>query len=98
AEARRIGRWLADRSLAQRDNATGGIRLHDLQLDYVRAQYPDQEALASIHGAVRLSAHVIEKDARQFASQVLGRLLPHRDALAVQRFIDETAAGAPKPW
>jgi hypothetical protein len=35
------------------------IRLHDLQLDYVRAQYPDKEALGLIHGAIRLSSNVI---------------------------------------
>jgi hypothetical protein len=55
--------------LAQRDVTNGGIRLHDLQLDYVRARYTNPEGLALIHGAVRLSAHVIEKDPRQFASQ-----------------------------
>ncbi|MEK7753207.1 MAG: NB-ARC domain-containing protein, partial [Acidobacteriota bacterium] len=97
AEARRIGRRLADRSLAQRDGE-GGIRLHDLQLDYIRARFPDRKALDLIHGAVRLSAHVIEKDPRQFASQVVGRLLPHRNAPAINEFIDEIAAGAPTPW
>jgi WD40 repeat protein len=85
-------------SLAQRDAASEGIRLHDLQLDYVRAQYPDPEALELIHGAVRLSAHVIEKDPRQFASQLVGRLLPRRDIPAIQQFIDQITAGAPKPW
>jgi hypothetical protein len=85
-------------SLAQRDAGSGGIRLHDLQLDYVRAQYPDREVLGLIHAAIRLSVHVIEKDPRQFASQVLGRLLPHRNAPAIQRFIDEIGAGAPMPW
>ena len=85
-------------SLAQRDAAGEGIRLHDLQLDYVRAQYPNPGALELIRGAVRLSAHVIEKDPRQFASQVVGRLLPHRDAPAIQQFIDEIASGAPTPW
>src|SRR6266404_748187 len=44
AEARRIGRRLADRSLAQRDDESG-IRLHDLQLDYIRAKVSDREAL-----------------------------------------------------
>ncbi|MCX6633873.1 MAG: NB-ARC domain-containing protein [Acidobacteria bacterium] len=97
AEARRIGRRLADRSLAQRDGE-GGIRLHDLQLDYVRARFPDREVLDLIRGAVRLSAHVIEKDPNQFASQLVGRLLPHRDAPAIGTFIDEIAAGAPVPW
>jgi WD40 repeat protein len=85
-------------SLATRDASSDGIRLHDLQLDYVRAQYPNPEALELIRGAVGLSAHVIEKDPRQFASQMVGRLLPYRDTPAIQQFIDEIAAGAPKPW
>ena len=51
-------------SLAQRDDESGALRLHDLQLDYVRAQYPDREALALIHEAMRLSgAKLIEEEA-----------------------------------
>ena len=37
-------------SLAQRDQAERSIRLHDLQLDYIRKQYPDQEALPLLQG------------------------------------------------
>jgi len=51
-----------------------------------------------IHGAVRLSAHVIEKDPREFASQVVGRLLPHRNVPAIQQFLDEITAASPTPW
>jgi WD40 repeat protein len=98
AEALETSARFVDLSLAQRDPSVDGIRLHDLQLDYVRDRYPVPEALHLIHGAVRLSSHVIEKDPRQFASQVLGRLLPYRDAPAIQQFIDEMAAGAPTPW
>lgn len=39
AEARRVGKLLVDRSLAQRSgkpDCDAGIRLHDLQLDYIR--------------------------------------------------------------
>ena len=97
AEARRISRRLADRSLAARDGKAG-VRLHDLQLDYVRAQYRDREALALTHDAVWMSQHVIDKDPRQFASQVLGRLLPHRNDPRIQQFVDEIATGAPLPW
>ncbi len=100
ADARRISRILADRSLAQRDTEDESLRLHDLQLDYVRAQWPkeDKEALELIHGAVRLSAHVITRDPDQFASQIVGRLLPHRDLAAIQQFAEKTAQGASKPW
>jgi WD40 repeat protein len=85
-------------SLAQRDADGGSIRLHDLQLDYVRAQHPDSAALELIHGAVRLSSHVIERDPAQFASQVVGRLLPHGDDPAISRFTRKIAAAAPCPW
>jgi hypothetical protein len=54
AEARRIARRLADRSLTQRDDESA-LRLHDLQLDYVRARYTDRQALALMRDAVRLS-------------------------------------------
>jgi WD40 repeat protein len=97
AEARGIGGRLVDRSLAQYEGESG-IRLHDLQLDYLRAQFSDREALELIHGAVRLSAHVIEEYPRQFASQVVGRLLPYGDTRAIRKFIDEIVVGAPVPW
>jgi WD40 repeat protein len=98
AEARRISRQFVDRSLAQRDGREESIRLHDLQLDYVRAQYRHAEALELIRGAVRLSAHVIDRAPREFASQLVGRLLPHRGVSAIRQFIDEIQIGAPKPW
>ncbi len=125
AEARRISRHLVDRSLAQWGGAehegaeqedaeqgakTGSICLHDLQLDYVRAQYPDRQApdpmaLDLIQGALRLSSHVIERDPRQFASQLLGRLLPHVQPQgvfplipAIQQFTSRLTEGAPRPW
>src|SRR5271157_5808756 len=87
-------------SLAQRDKPEGSIRLHDLQLDYVRAQYPkeDKEALELIHGAIRLSAHVIGKDPEQFASQVVGRLLPYREMPAIEEFTKRVCEGTRRLW
>ena len=93
AEARRICGHFVDRSLALPEGE--GIRLHELQLDYVRALWPDKDALALIHGAARLSAHVVAKDPRQFASQMVGRLLAH-DGLC--RFAERVAERAPRPW
>ena len=110
ADTRRISRHFLDRSLAQRDQETGGLLLHDLQLDYVRAQYPDRDALELIHDAVRLSAHVVRRDPQQFASQMVGRLLPyagHEEAdmggtpmphPQVQQFVKSVREGAPRPW
>jgi hypothetical protein len=85
-------------SLAERDGDTGAFRLHNLQLDYVRAQYADPEALELIRGAVRLSSHVIGPDPRQFASQLVGRLLPHQVLPAVQQLTYSLIRAAPRPW
>jgi WD40 repeat protein len=96
AEARRISRNLADRSRAQRDGAGESIRLHDLQLDYVRAQWPrdDREALKLIHSAIGRSSHVIGKDPEQFASQMTGRLLSHQDEPGVGELLERLRANA----
>jgi WD40 repeat protein len=98
ADARRSSRHFVDRSLAQSNGADEGIRLHDLQLDYLRMQYPDQDALQLIRGAVRLSANVIERDPVQFTSQVFGRLLPHLDMPAIERFTTKVVEGTRTPW
>ena len=100
AEARRSSRDFVFRSLAQRDGAAESIRLHDLQLDYVRAQYPreDKQALDLIHGALRLSEHVIGEDAEQFSSQMVGRLLTYRDMPAIERFTQRAAEGTGRQW
>jgi len=51
-----------------------------------------------IQGALRLSSHVLTADAKQFAGQMVGRLLPLRESPAIQRFIGEVAAAAPACW
>jgi len=100
-EARRIGRIFLDRSLAQRDGE-GSLGLHDLQLDYIHATFPDQEALRLIHAAVRLSAHVVAADPMQFASQIAGRLLVHSEAKSLSQGLSDFVArimnSAPRPW
>jgi hypothetical protein len=98
SEARRISRHFVDRSLAQRDGEAGSIRLHVLQLDYVRAQYPAREALGLIHSAPSLSLQIIEHDPKQFASQMVRRLLQHQEEAAVRRFTGCVVEGTPRPW
>jgi WD40 repeat protein len=98
AEALETSERLVHFSLAQREAENGAIRLHDLQLDYIRALHPDREALDLIHGAIRLSAPVINRDPRQFASQMVGRLLPHRNLSTIDQFITAVTRGAPQPW
>jgi hypothetical protein len=97
AEALRTSRHFVDRSLALRVDDTSAIRLHDLQLDYVRAQHPDPEALDLIHAALRLSQHVIARDPAQFASQMVGRLLPYVQPInALQQLAGSAARAAPR--
>lgn len=98
AKARRMSKHFTDLSLAQREEHSEAIRLHDLQLDYIRAQYPDAEALDLIRGAMKLAYHVIVKDPAQFASQMVGRLLTHESRPAIRCFIEQVASGAPVPW
>ena len=56
-----------------------------------------REVLRQIHGALRLSMHVVAQEPAQFASQMVGRLLAHRDMPGVGKFVDEIIAEAPRP-
>jgi WD40 repeat protein len=94
---RTLARRLVDRSLAAWD-AQRSLRLHDLQLDYVRTQYSDQQALDTIHDAMRLSSAVIERDPPQFASQMVGRLLTYSNRPVVRQFAETLIGAAPRPW
>ena len=100
-EARRTARHFVDRSLSSWERLAkpeAGIRLHDLQLDYVRARFEDPVALRLIHDALRLSSNVIARTPEEFASQMVGRLLPHEGTRAVADFTEDVAKGTPRPW
>ena len=87
---------LVDRSLASRD-AAGNIRLHDLQLDYIRGEHSDPTALSLQHSALLRSLHVVRFHPEQFASQMIGRLLAHRAQPGIASFLEELDARAPRP-
>src|SRR5215469_9432069 len=97
-DATEIAEEFVGLSLAQRDHSEGSIRLHDLQLDYVRAHYPDKKALDLIHGAIRLSSHVTEGDPAQFASQMVGRLISYQNIPAIGEFTKRVSEGARVTW
>ena len=98
-EAMDTAEQLIKLSLAQREGESSSyISLHDLHLDYVRAQYPDRDALDLIREAVRLSFHIIGRDPTQFASQLTGRLLPYLGLAEIHEFILKLQAGAARPW
>ena len=98
SEAVETAEKLLGLSLAQRDRDEGSIRLHDLQLDYVRAQYPNKEILGLIHEAMRNSWEVIAKDPSQFASQLVGRLMSREAEPGVEQFLEELCESAPHSW
>jgi WD40 repeat protein len=100
-KARHSARYLVDRSLASwafAGDAARGIKLHDLQLDYVRAIYTDQAALDLILSAARLSSPIIDQDPGQFSSQLVGRLLEYDQMPSINRFTATISDGAPRPW
>jgi WD40 repeat protein len=95
--------WTAEelvaRALAQRVGNDGrSIRLHDLLLDYIRAQHPDHKAMSLIQDAVRLSSHIIERYPEQFAPQLVGRLLVYRDTERIRHFTETLTQAVPQPW
>jgi WD domain, G-beta repeat len=103
-EAEETAERFVSLSLAQRDaQDERAIRLHDLQLDYTRAQFPDREhpdreQLELIHGAVRLSSNVIARDPWQFVSQLVGRLGPYASSPVIQKYLHTIVEGAAAPW
>jgi WD40 repeat protein len=89
---------LIELSLAQRDADGTSFRLHGLQLDFVRSQFPDQEALSLIHGALRLSSDVLMRDPDQFRAQLSARLLPHESNGTIVALTRELRQYPRKPW
>jgi len=92
----RIANQLVAQSLASRD-ADGSLRLHDLQWDYLCAEYRDAAALALIHATVLRSLHIVRTSPDQFYSQIIGRLLPYAQEAGVAAFIAELDADPPRP-
>ena len=97
-EAAETAQQFVTLSLAQRCQPEGSMRLHDLQSDYIRQQCPDQEVLPLLQSSLRLSSNVMAKDPGQFASQVIGRLLPHTGVPSIEHFMNRVAAGTRSPW
>ena len=57
----------------------------------------DDAELQLVHGALRLSAHVLSQDKRQLQSQLQGRLLG-QSALGLQTLLQQTTQAQPFPW
>jgi WD40 repeat protein len=56
------------------------------------------DSLPLILGALRLSAHIVSRDPRQFASQLRGRLLPYQSDPPIGKFLRLITEAAPRPW
>ena len=71
----------------------------DLEADYLALPGAEQdETILLIREALVLSAHVVAKDGRQYASQMVGRLMGLRGCVAITKFVEELTAVAPRPW
>ncbi len=97
-EAIETAERLIELSLAQREADGLSIQLHGLQLDYIRSLFPDKDALALIHGAVRLARHVLARDPAQFASQMAGRLIAYEEDAAIQAFTNRFRQSPIRAW
>jgi WD domain, G-beta repeat len=64
----------------------------------VRSLQRDKEASDLINAAVRLSSNVIAKDPVQFASQMVGRLLPYEDMPTINEFMKRIGVGTRSAW
>jgi WD40 repeat protein len=53
--------------------------------------------LKLIQSTIQLSAHVLFRDSRQLAGQLLGRLLGH-ETINIQALLEQVAEGKPWPW
>jgi WD40 repeat protein len=95
-EVQRTARLLVERSLARRD--AEGIRLHDLQLNFLRGEHPAPRALSLQRSALRLSAHVLRHAALEFAPQMIGRLLCYAEHSEIQEFAQLLALNATRPY
>ena len=74
------------------------VLVYDGQGFWLATKYPDPVALDLIRAAFRLSASVIQNDPRQFASQMVGRLLPSKGRAHVDHFITTVTQGSPSSW
>jgi hypothetical protein len=86
-------------SLVERGVDKNAIELHSLWHKFACQQkYQDEDgrkAMALIHAAVLLSSHVVVTHPEQFASQLVGRLLPYKEIVGVDRFLQTVERGAP---
>jgi hypothetical protein len=57
----------------------------------------DEEKLRLIQSAIRLSAHVVARDSRQLAGQLIGRLLGNRTP-SIQALVNQAADKKAWPW
>ena len=70
--------------------------INALIVDYEHLK-PAREA-ELMQGALRLSTPVLAKDTRQFASQIVGRLLVHQSVPEIEQFLSSLVSGASAPW
>ena len=73
--------------------------IDDLQvgLDWWGKDGEDKQDLELLHGAIRLSSHVLVHDQAQLAGQVIGRLIAH-ESPRIRSFLEQIRTAKRGPW
>ncbi|MCC3592960.1 hypothetical protein [Microcoleus sp. PH2017_28_MFU_U_A] len=94
--------WMTDFGFIKAKLELSGVKL--LIEDYDLARISDvflsegkTETLKLIQGAIRKSAHILERDKTQFAGQLLGRLLDF-EAPEIQGLLEQAKQSKDSPW
>jgi WD40 repeat protein len=95
-EVHRTMEMFVQRSLASWD-AEGNMRLHDFQLDFVRNEHANRDALTLQNGALLRSIHVVRNSPEQFSSQMIGRLMVHKHVPDIASFLERIATNSSRP-
>ncbi|MEG3884810.1 hypothetical protein QT971_11420, partial [Microcoleus sp. herbarium19] len=74
------------------------IEDYDLALQSeIQISEDKKDCLKAIQGAIRLSAHILDRDKTQLAGQLLGRLLFH-DSPEIQAMLEQAKQWDSTPW
>ena len=99
-----LRRLLTDFDFIEAKVSHPDINLQELIEDYERAFEPKElilgekaETLRLIQGALRLSAHVLDKDETQLAGQLLGRLMSF-EVPEIRAMLEQAKQGKNAPW
>ncbi|GAB4295508.1 MAG: hypothetical protein Fur0025_32710 [Oscillatoriaceae cyanobacterium] len=98
-QVQRLVAWLTDFGFLRQKLEAVGINplIDDYDLALPLVSETEQQTLSLIQGALRLSAHILERDETQLAGQMLGRLLSFPQPEIVT-LLEQAKQAQKKPW